>query len=328
MKKWIWLVVAIIVGLAVGGYSYARHAENQKLYEDAIEQGNLQISNKKYTAAETEFMNALKKKPGDKRANVLLKQTQEYAAGDSSFAARQYPDAKTSYTQVTNTKGGNQQLVDRAKDQLSLIKKIQTNLAKYTKVYNKALQQQKAGQYVDSNITLNEILTDKNASQSYYKTIFNKAKKLRDSNNSAIENNSIPTDPNEADNFEQPSNDPVDNPNVAANSTSSSSASSDTASTSESKDSAVSSSSSSASLTSSEKKAADNYKGSNEYTVPDSKKKINGKDATAMQIKEARATIKAAGVDEGALSDQDIIDAINGALKKNESLAQYAKENF
>ncbi|MCY9807365.1 hypothetical protein OXT66_07440 [Lentilactobacillus senioris] len=317
MKKWIWLVVAIIVGLAVGGYSYARHAENQKLYYDSMEQGNLQISNKKYTVAETEFMNALKKKPGDKRASLLLKQTQEYAAGDNSFKAGQYSDAKSSYTAVTNTKGGNKQLTDRAKDQLLLIKKVQANLAKYTKVYNEALQQQKAGQYVDSNITLNGILTDKSASQSYYKVLFNKAKKLRDANNSAIENNSTPTDPNEANKFEKPSNKPVDNPNVAASASSSSSSASEAAA-----------SSSSAGLTSSEKKAADNYQGSNEYTVPDSKKKINGKAASARQIKDARATIKAAGVDEGALSDQDVINAINGAYKKQESLSQYVKENF
>ena len=246
----------------------------------------------------------------------MLKQTQEYVDGDNNFNDHQYSEAKTSYTQVTNTKGGNQQLVDRAKDQLKLIKKVQGNLARYTKVYNEAVQQQKAGQYVDSNITLNGILTDKAASQSYYRVIFNKAKKLRDSNNSAIENNSTPTDPNEANSFEKPSNKPVDNPNVAADSSSSSAS-----------DSAASSSSNSG-LTSSEKKAADDYKGSNEYTVPDSKKKVNGKSVSKRQIKEARATIKAAGVDEGALSDQDVIDAINGAFKKQESLAKYVKANF
>lgn len=313
MRKWIWLVVAIIVGLAVGGYSYARHAENQKLYYDALEQGSLQISNKKYTAAENEFMNALKKRPGDKRASLLLKQTQLFATAQANFDDKNYDAAKNGYTKVTDIKNGNKQLVSRSKDRLKLVKTIQSHLNRYTKIYNEALQQQKAGQYVDSNITLNGVLTDTSASQVYYRTIFNKSKKLRDSNNSAIENNSTPTDPNEANTFEKPTDKSLQNPNVAADSSSSSSAAA---------------ASSSSGLTSSEKQAADNYKGSNEYSVPDSKKKIKGRTASPRQIKDARKTLKAAGVDEGALSDQDIINAINGAFKKQQTLAEYAKQNF
>ena len=65
MKKWIWIVIAIVIGVSVGGYAYARHSQNENIYAQAMKRGRLQISNKNYTAAETSFTNALKRKPND-----------------------------------------------------------------------------------------------------------------------------------------------------------------------------------------------------------------------------------------------------------------------
>ncbi len=46
MKKWIWIVIAIVIGASIGGYAYARHSQNEKIYAEAMQRGRLQISNK------------------------------------------------------------------------------------------------------------------------------------------------------------------------------------------------------------------------------------------------------------------------------------------
>ncbi|EHO52605.1 hypothetical protein [Lentilactobacillus kisonensis] len=300
MKRWIWIVITLVIALSVGGYAFARHSQNEKLYTDAMQRGTVQLSNKNYTAAETAYTNALKRKPNDEKATTVLNQTQSFMSANSSFNDRQFSAAKGNYQSVVNTKKGNELLKNRAKSRLALIKTIQANDKKYNDIYNQALNQTGEGKYAESNSTLDKIFSDKSIKQSYYKDILQRAEKLRDKNNSAL-NGSTSSNSNDFESSNSSSN-TNNNPNVASNS--------------------------SASLTSSEKKAAANYKGSNEFTVTPGEKEINGKEITASQIASARKQISAAGVDSNAMSDQDVRNVIKGAHNNNQSIGTYTKAHY
>ncbi|MCP9333622.1 hypothetical protein [Lentilactobacillus hilgardii] len=306
MKKWIWIVITIVIAASVGGYAYARHSQNEKLYNDSMQRASLQISNKNYIAAETSFTNALKRKPSDKKATRLLSQTQNYMAANDSFSDRDYNSAKDGYQSVVDTKNGNETLKDRSKGKLSTIKTIQENLKKYNKIYNQALNETGEGNYTQSNSTLDKILSDQTAKQSYYKSILNKAKQLRSKNNASLSGNTTttPSSSSSTNEFESSTSNSStqNNPNVAPNS--------------------------SDSLTSSEKKAANAYKGSNEFTVNPKKNRINGQQITESQVNSARKEISAAGVDSNAMSDQDIKNIIKGAHDNHETIGQYVKARY
>lgn len=300
MKKWIWIVIAIVIGASVGGYAYARHSQNEKIYAEAMQRGRLQISNKKYTAAETSFTNALKRKPNDDKADRILNQTQSFISANDLFDSLKFGEAKSEYQSVANTKKGNQLLSDRANAQITKIKGIQKNRQNYNKIYDQALDQAGNGQYTESNSTLDKIFSDKLIHQSYYADILKKAQTLRDKNNDAISGNSSDS----SNSFESSSSNSntSNNPNVTGDKN--------------------------ASLTSSEKKAAAAYKGSNEYTVTKGEKDLNGKPITAAQITSARKQISAAGVDSNAMSDQDVRNIIKGAHKNGETIGQYVKAHY
>lgn len=301
MKKWIWIVIAIVIGASVGGYAYARHSQNEKIYAEAMQRGRLQISNKKYTAAETSFTNALKRKPNDDKANRILNQTQSFISANDLFNSLKFGQAKGEYQSVADTKKGNQLLSDRAKDQITKIKGIQKNRAKYNKIYGQALDQAGNGQYTESNSTLDKIFSDKSIHQSYYADILKKAQTLRDKNNDAISGTSSSDSSNSFESSSSNSN-TSNNPNVTGDKN--------------------------ASLTSSEKKAAAAYKGSNEYTVTKGQRDLNGKPITAAQITSARKQISAAGVDSNAMSDQDVRNVIKGAHKNGQTIGQYVKAHY
>ncbi|EHM00517.1 hypothetical protein HMPREF9103_00523 [Lentilactobacillus parafarraginis F0439] len=301
LKKWIWLVITIVIAASVGGYAYARHSQNEKLYSDAMDRASLQISNKRYIAAETAYTNALKRKPNDEKATRLLSQTQNFMAANDLFNQRQFAGAKNSYQSVVATKNGNETLKGRANDRLKLVKTIQSNLKRYNKLYSQALNETGEGNYAQSNSTLDKILSDTAIKQTYYKTIYNKAKQLQTKNNAAL--NGTAATSSSSDFESSTSNSSTQNtPNVAP--------------------------SSSASLTSSEQKAADAYKGSNEYTVNPKQNEIDGQSITAAQVNTARHEISAAGIDSNAMSDQDVKNIIKGAHNNNESVGQYVKEKY
>jgi len=311
LKKWIWIIVAIIVAGSIGGYAYARHSQNNRLYDQQMTRGNAAISNKNYTDAETAFTNALKRKQNDKKATTLLNQTQTFVSAQKSMSDRKFGVSKQQFTEVRDTNNGNEQLIDRAKSNLSTIKIVQGNIKIYNKVYNKALDQAGKGQYMESNTSLDQIFNDKYIHQTYYQDILKKAEKLRDDNNKAING-----EPNSSSTLNQndDSSSSVANPNVdSSNNQSNTNTNPD---------------SSSASLTPSEQKQADNYKGSNEFTVSPSQNEIDGQEITNAQVNTARRDLQQAGFDTGAMSDQDVKNLIKGASQKNQSVTNYAKQTL
>ncbi|MFD1124607.1 hypothetical protein ACFQ22_04425 [Lentilactobacillus raoultii] len=318
MKKWIWIVITVLIIASVGGYAYARHSQNERLYHDSMQRAGLQISNKRYIAAETSFTNALKRKPNDKKATRLLSQTQDYLAANDSFTDRDYPSARDGYQSVIDVKNGNETLKKRSKDKLSTVKTIQGNLKKYNQIYNKALDETGAGNYTQSNSTLDKILSDKTAKQDYYKAILTKAKRLRSKNNAALSGASSSSNSTTSSGTSSSATTPSSSTNDFESSTSNSST----------KNNPNVAPNSSASLTSSEKKAAAAYKGSNEFTVNPKKNEINGQQITEAQVNSARKQISAAGIDSNAMSDQDVKDIIKGAHEKHETIDQYVKARY
>ncbi|GAY71976.1 hypothetical protein [Lentilactobacillus kosonis] len=315
MKRWIWILVAIIVAGSIGGYAYARHSQNNRLYDQQMTRGNAYIASKKYSSAETAFTNALKRKQDDKKATTFLKQTQTFVSAQKALNDRKFSESKQQFTDVKNTDQGNEQLIDRAKTNLATLKTVQANIKNYNKVYNQALDQAGEGQYMESNASLDKIFNDKAIHQTYYKDVLKKAEKLRDDNNKAI--NGQPNDQSTVDNDDDSSSTAV-SPNLDPDSSSSNSQSN----TNTNPD------SSSASLTPEEQKQADNYKGSNEYTVKPGQNEIDGQEITNAQVNTARRDLQQSGFDTGAMSDQDVKNLIKGASEKNQSVTDYAKQTL
>ncbi|WP_283680308.1 hypothetical protein [Lentilactobacillus sp. Marseille-Q4993] len=314
MKKWIWIIVVIIVAGSIGGYAYARHTQNEKLYTQEIKRGNAQISDQDYKGAEKSFSDALKRKSNGTKAKTLRNQTRKFMDANELLNNKKFKDSQDKYREVTAIKKGNEQLVDRANSQIKLLDKIQANVKSYTAAYTAALEQNKNKQYADSNDTLNKLLKDKNFQQPYYTDILQKVVQLQTNNNAALSNQSQSTDTND-------DNDSKDNSGSQSDSNVTSGGSTDSKSD-------KGSSKNNTSLTPAEKKAAKNYKGSNEYTVKPKDKQVNGKQVQKAQILTARQELKEAGVNPDAFSDQDIIEVIKGAYNKNQTIAEYAKKNL
>ncbi|TGD17995.1 hypothetical protein [Levilactobacillus suantsaiihabitans] len=297
MKKWVWVVATIVVALLIGGYAYSNHHATAKEYQAAMANGRTAIQAKHYTQAESYFQNALKRRLNDKPAQRYLTQTQRFVSAENALSDLKFASAQSHYTAVQNTTNASDVLVTRAKAKVKLVKGIRANVKQFKKILKTASGQNLALNYGQSNTTLDELFNNAKFRQKYYKDLYDQALALRKANNAG---------------------------QSAATSSASGASSSSAAASSSST--GTSTSSSSASLTSSEQSAANNYSGSNEYTVTQKEKELNGKTITAAQINNARKTINAAGGQADAMSDQDVRVALQTANKKNMSLTQYTKE--
>lgn len=252
--------------------------------------GRTAIQSKHYTQAESYFQNALKRRLNDESAQTYLTQTQRFVSGENALDARHFTTARKHYEAVKDTKKGSSVLVTRATAKVKQVKGILANVKEFKKILTKATGENQALNYGQSNTTLDELFNNAKFRQKYYQNLYDQALALRKSNNAG----------------------------QTANTSSSTSASSSDSTAN----------SSSASLTSSEQAAASNYSGSNEYTVTQKQKEVNGKLITAAQIANARKTISAAGGHSDAMSDQDVRVAIQQASKQKISLAQYTQQNL
>ncbi len=309
MKKWVWAVATAIIIIIAGGLAYTSHHNVQAQYDDAMNSGKLAVQDKRYTAAETSFQAALRHKDSDKTAQAYLSQTQNYVAGNAAMNDGSFSTAKRAFSKVQNAKHGYDVLTKRAKTSLKRLKPIRLRAEMYTQIYDQAVTQYQAQTYTESNATLDRILTDKDAKQTYYQDTYNKAVELRSANNKAIKNGGDGTPAS-------------DSSSVAATTSDSSSATATTDSSS------ATSSSSVSGLTKAESEAAKNYKGTNEYTVKKSQTEINGKTITSAQITAARKTLKNAGVQESSFSDQDIRTGLIAANKAGISYKSYVNKNY
>jgi len=297
LKKWVWVVATIVVALLIGGYAYSNHHATAKEYQAAMANGRTAIQDKHYTQAESYFQNALKRRLNDKPAQRYLTQTQRFVSAENALDDLKFASAADHYAEVKHTTNASTVLVKRATTKAKLVKDIRANVKQFKKILKTASGQNQALNYGQSNTTLDELFNNAKFRQKYYKNLYDQALALRKANNAGQTS--------------------------AASSDSSSSSSSSTAADSHS---TGATNSSSASLTSSEQSAANNYSGSNEYTVTQKQKELDGKTITAGQITSARKTINAAGGQADAMSDQDVRVALQTASKKGISLTKYTEQ--
>ncbi len=315
-----WVIVAAVIAIGVGGYTYSKHREQATAYATAMRYGKEAIQDKNYSQAESFFSRATRTKANDAVAQRYLTQTQTYVDGANAIKERQFSQAKTSFTTVSNTKNGSKVLVSRAKTELKLIKRVVNKRKTYSKNYQKALELNQTNEFTDSNGVLTVMFQSKDFSQSYYKDIYKQAKALRKQNNAALKSltGSTPVVTNGSS----------QNSSSATDSTSDSSSSQATSSSSNSSTATSKADASSSGLTNSEQKAANNYSGSNEYTVTSSQQQVNGSSVSSSQIKSTRSELKEAGIDADALSDQDVRTVLQTAASDHISPVQAAKKLF
>ncbi|RRK09462.1 cell surface protein [Lactiplantibacillus garii] len=186
MKKWMWVVIAVIIAVGVGGYSYTRYRLQEQSYTTEMKAGKEALQAKDYTQAETNFTHASRTKANDTTAQRYLTQTQTYVGGTESLKSREFSAAKSAFKTVKNTTNASSVLVSRSKDQLATIKKVLAKRKTYKTQYQNALELNKANEFTDSNSVANVMLKDSELQKSYYQDLYQQAKSLRKQNTASI----------------------------------------------------------------------------------------------------------------------------------------------
>ncbi|MCK8625080.1 hypothetical protein [Apilactobacillus xinyiensis] len=308
MKKWIYSIVSIVVICLIGFFAFGKFGGNKtenkvstttSKYDSYIKAGKQHVQDESYTVAKSDFQNALKQKPGDKKADLYLNQTENFDVASQLFNKERYRAAKVEFGKVVDTKNGLSILVQRANDKIKSIEKAQSTIAKFSDIYDKAMNEFKAGNYKSSLATLNEIFKDDAINEKYYKDVLSAANKLKQADKKALngENNVEVSSPDFESNLTNNSSD-----NNSSNTNSSNNTNNSSSQNSEAK-----------------------YKGSNEYTVKKSDKELNGNKISDSDIQSARRSINKAGVYADSMSDQDVRNTIKAANKKGVSVQEYAQ---
>ncbi|AEV95854.1 hypothetical protein [Pediococcus claussenii] len=194
MKRWIWIILIVIVAGSVSGYSIAHYRENNRQYNQDLVSGRLAIENKNYAAAQNYFSDALLKKRNDKAANDLLHQTQRIVKADSAFKGQEFNNAKREYKVVSRDYPmGSKTLTRLGKKQYSLVIKVQKKFKDFSEQLKVAKELNASQMFMQSNAQLDLLFNDGSFKDSYYSTLYDQATKLQDANNSGMinSNNSI-----------------------------------------------------------------------------------------------------------------------------------------
>ncbi|KRO13906.1 hypothetical protein IV64_GL001922 [Lactiplantibacillus xiangfangensis] len=180
------MVVAVVIAVGVGGYSYTRYRLQEQSYTTEMKAGKEALQSKDYTQAETNFTHASRTKANDTTAQRYLTQTQTYVGGQESLKSRQFSAAKSAFKTVNTTKNGSTVLVSRSKEQLTALKKVLAKRKTYKKQYQSALELNKANEFTDSNGILKVMLQDATLKQNAYQDIYKQAQDLQKQNNASL----------------------------------------------------------------------------------------------------------------------------------------------
>ncbi|MCT1177363.1 hypothetical protein EFL77_02370 [Pediococcus pentosaceus] len=196
MKKWIWAVLIFLVAGVVGGYAVAHYHEEQVQYERNITNGKTAIDQTNYTAAKNYFSRAITIRKDDQQAANLLAQTKMYMRASSEFKSNEFTSARGDYQTVLTYKKASATLKQRSETKVKLIDKIKQNVKKFNKKLTTAKQKNEAWDFYGSNAIIDGLLSDKEFSKEYYKTIYDQALVLQRFNNAGIvaDQNSFNTD--------------------------------------------------------------------------------------------------------------------------------------
>ncbi|WP_395389363.1 hypothetical protein [Fructilactobacillus frigidiflavus] len=186
MKKWISGLIILVVAIAVGGWLYVDHANQETTYRTNLDKGNVSLKNQDYHQAKTDFKKALSAKPDSHLANGSVSQVEKFMDGERELKANDFQTAKDSFQMVANAANGSTDLAKQAQQKVELINSVNQNIQQFNEIYKTAVEQHNAKSYALSNGTLSQILQDEQIKQAYYEDVVVKANDLKKSNDKAL----------------------------------------------------------------------------------------------------------------------------------------------
>lgn len=187
MKRWLWRIITFMVlGGVFIGFGITKNVQNDQQYNHYMSRGIAKIKAKKYSLAKTEFSNALTKKPNAIPPRRYLTQLDAYQAGISNFKSGNYSVAKQKFQAALRVENGSGVINERASQYVLQMTQIITLQKRFNQAYNQAKKLANQYQYTASNEKLATILDNSAAKQSYYKSIYQKAKQLLSLNNTYL----------------------------------------------------------------------------------------------------------------------------------------------
>ncbi|TNK96768.1 tetratricopeptide repeat protein [Fructilactobacillus sanfranciscensis] len=186
MKKWMLYTIGTIFIVGIIGGFFINHEINASTYNSSMKNGRTEIRKSQYNAAQTNFQRAAKIKPDSMEVNNLLSQTSKFVAGENKFKDYDFNEAASDFNDVLNYDQGSSVLESRAKVELKVLKQASKNVNRLKKIYNQALEQNKAKEFTASNNTLDDIFDDDLSSNAFYADIVKEAKKLKAANDDRV----------------------------------------------------------------------------------------------------------------------------------------------
>ncbi|WP_395392027.1 hypothetical protein [Fructilactobacillus sanfranciscensis] len=186
MKKWMLYTIGTIFIVGIIGGFFINHEINASTYNSSMKNGRTEIRKSQYNAAQTNFQRAAKIKPNSMEVNNLLSQTSKFVAGENKFKDYDFNEAASDFNDVLNYDQGSSVLESRAKVELKVLKQVSKNVNRLKKIYNQALEQNKAKEFTASNNTLDDIFDDDLSSNAFYADIVKEAKKLKAANDDRV----------------------------------------------------------------------------------------------------------------------------------------------
>ena len=186
MKKWMLYTIGTIFIVGIIGGFFINHEINASTYNSSMKNGRTEIRKSQYNAAQTNFQRAAKIKPDSMEVNNLLSQTSKFVAGENKFKDHDFNEAASDFNDVLNYDQGSSVLESRAKVELKVLRQASKNVNRLKKIYNQALEQNKAKEFTASNNTLDDIFDDDLSSNAFYADIVKEAKKLKAANDDRV----------------------------------------------------------------------------------------------------------------------------------------------
>ncbi|GLB47247.1 cell surface protein [Philodulcilactobacillus myokoensis] len=186
MKKALISIAIVAIFCLCGGFIIHQHNQNQRAYYNAIENGQVQISNHNYTLAETAFQNVSKEGQNNHNALTLLRQTQAYVAAKDAFEKHDFTRAKNGYQRASNIIGGSDLLYQYSNHKLREISTIQDNEDRFLGIYQQAADDSHDHKLRESQSIVNQLLNDSTLKESYYTKIRNQVKRLKKFNDQML----------------------------------------------------------------------------------------------------------------------------------------------
>ncbi|MVF16097.1 hypothetical protein [Fructilactobacillus sanfranciscensis] len=186
MKKWMLYTIGTIFIVGIIGGFFINHEINASTYNSSMKNGRTEIRKSQYNAAQTNFQRAAKIKPDSMEVNNLLSQTSKFVAGENKFKDYDFNEAASDFNDVLNYDQGSSVLESRAKVELKVLKQVSKNVNRLKKIYNQALEQNKAKEFTASNNTVDDIFDDDLSSNAFYADIVKEAKKLKAANDDRV----------------------------------------------------------------------------------------------------------------------------------------------